>query len=105
MAWRRPGDKPLSEAVLVSYWRINASLGLNALNENRCILILYISLTSIVSGGELAQTYNTGDTTLADAMLINTKGIRPELVRQKLSFSVHSINSRWREWKLAKSEK
>ena len=31
MAWRRPGDKPLSEPMLVS-WRIYASLGLNELS-------------------------------------------------------------------------
>ena len=30
MAWRRPGDKPLSEPVMVS---IYASLGLNALKK------------------------------------------------------------------------
>ena len=29
MAWRRPGDKPLSEPMMVSYRRIYASLGLN----------------------------------------------------------------------------
>ena len=31
MAWRRPGNKPLSELMIV-YWRIYASLGLNELN-------------------------------------------------------------------------
>ena len=31
MAWRRPGDKPLSEPVMVNFWRIYASLGLNEL--------------------------------------------------------------------------
>ena len=31
MAWRCPVDKPLSEAMLLVYWRINASLGLNEL--------------------------------------------------------------------------
>ena len=33
MAWRRPGDKPLSEPMMVSLltWRIYASLGLNEL--------------------------------------------------------------------------
>ena len=31
MAWRRPGAKPLSEQMLVNYWRIYASLGLNEL--------------------------------------------------------------------------
>ena len=30
MAWRRPGDKPLSEPMIV-YWRIYVSLGLNEL--------------------------------------------------------------------------
>ena len=29
MAWRRAGDKPLSEPMKVSYWRIYASLGLS----------------------------------------------------------------------------
>ena len=31
MAWCRPGDKPLSEPILLVYWRIHASLGLNEL--------------------------------------------------------------------------
>ena len=31
MAWRRPGDKPLSGPMMVSYWRIYASLGLHEL--------------------------------------------------------------------------
>ena len=31
MAWRRPGDKSLSEPVMLVYWRIYASLGLNEL--------------------------------------------------------------------------
>ena len=31
MAWRRPGEKPLSEPIMVTYWRIYASLGLNEL--------------------------------------------------------------------------
>ena len=29
MAWRRPGDKPISEPMLFIYWCIYASLGLN----------------------------------------------------------------------------
>ena len=33
MAWRRPGDKPLSEPMLVIYWRIYSSLGLNELKH------------------------------------------------------------------------
>ena len=33
MAWRRPGDKPLSEPWLLDYWPVYASLGLNELNE------------------------------------------------------------------------
>ena len=32
MAWRRPGDKPLSEPRMEIYWRIYASLGLNELS-------------------------------------------------------------------------
>ena len=31
MAWRRSGDKPLSEPVMVSLLRIYASIGLNEL--------------------------------------------------------------------------
>ena len=33
MAWRRPGDKPLSEPMIV-YWRTYTSLGLNELSIN-----------------------------------------------------------------------
>ena len=33
MAWRRPGDKPLSEPMIVRYWCIYASLGLNELTH------------------------------------------------------------------------
>ena len=36
MAWRRPGDKPLSEPMMV-HWRICASLGLN---ELRLLVVL-----------------------------------------------------------------
>ena len=32
MAWRCPGDKPLSESMMLVYWRIYASPGLNELN-------------------------------------------------------------------------
>ena len=32
MACRRKGDTPLSEPMMVDYWRIYASLGLNELN-------------------------------------------------------------------------
>ena len=34
MAWCRPGDKQLSEPMVVSYWRKCASLGLNELTIN-----------------------------------------------------------------------
>ena len=33
MAWRRPGEKPLSEPVMVSYWPIYASLGFKELTR------------------------------------------------------------------------
>ena len=33
MAWRHPGNKPLSEPMMVSYWRIYVSLGLNELTR------------------------------------------------------------------------
>ena len=36
MTWRRPGDKPLSEPIIV-YRRICASLGLNELNEQKYV--------------------------------------------------------------------
>ena len=32
MAWRRQSDKPLSELMMVIYWRIYVSLGPNELN-------------------------------------------------------------------------
>ena len=32
MAWRRPGDKSLSEQWWLVYWRMYASLGINELN-------------------------------------------------------------------------
>ena len=35
MAWRRPGDKPLSVPMMVSLWRIYASLGLNELSAQK----------------------------------------------------------------------
>ena len=41
MAWRRPGDKPLFEAMMVIYRRIYESLGLNE-------LIAFISLMHIL---------------------------------------------------------
>ena len=40
MAWRLPGDKPSSEPMVVSYWHIYASLGLN---EFRCIHALLVA--------------------------------------------------------------
>ena len=38
MAWRRLGDKPWSEPMMVLYWRIYASLGLNELIELYCLI-------------------------------------------------------------------
>ena len=35
MAWRQPGDKPLSEPCLLVYWCIYASLSLNELNSKK----------------------------------------------------------------------
>ena len=38
MAWRRPGDKPLSEPMLgYLTWRIYVSLGLSELNKSNTI--------------------------------------------------------------------
>ena len=34
MAWRRSGNKPLSEPMILVYWRIYASSGLNELNKS-----------------------------------------------------------------------
>ena len=43
MAWRRPGDKPLSEQWWSVYWRIYASLSLNELTGPACNMkLLYI---------------------------------------------------------------
>ena len=39
MAWRRPGDKPLSEPTWLVHWRIYASLGLSELNDQIQILL------------------------------------------------------------------
>ena len=36
MAWRRPGDKPLSEPIMVSLWSIYESLCLNELITSTC---------------------------------------------------------------------
>ena len=38
MAWRRPGDTPLSEQMIFFYWRIYASLGLNELRAEKWLL-------------------------------------------------------------------
>ena len=57
MAWRRTGDKPLSEPMIV-YWRIYASLGLNELkrmtvlyeimqNANLIIIQIYINVHAV----------------------------------------------------------
>ena len=35
MAWRRRGDKPLSEPMMVNLWRIYASFGLNELRSEQ----------------------------------------------------------------------
>ena len=52
MAWRRPGDKPLSEPMMVNYWRKYASLGLNeliSLNDEDCRLFehLFILISTL----------------------------------------------------------
>ena len=41
MAWRRPGDKPLSEPMWLGYRRIYASLGLNECNSDLYSTVLY----------------------------------------------------------------
>ena len=40
MAWRRPGDEPLSEPMMVSLPTHDASLGLNELNDHTRNLVL-----------------------------------------------------------------
>ena len=40
MAWRQPGDKPLSEQMMLVYWRIYASLGLNESSSTPLDLML-----------------------------------------------------------------
>ena len=51
MAWRRLGDKPLSEPMMVRllYWRIYVSLGLNELNNNDMITSIYGLITGLDS--------------------------------------------------------
>ena len=49
MAWRRTGDKPLSEPMWLIYRRIYAPLDLNELNEHR--LLRWAHLSSGESGG------------------------------------------------------
>ena len=46
MAWRRPGNKPLSERRMEIYWRIYASLGLNEL-----------TVSMLINGGEEIEPY------------------------------------------------
>ena len=41
MVWRRPGDKPLSEPMMV-YWRIYVSLGLIELRISPCTLMILL---------------------------------------------------------------
>ena len=53
MAWRRPGDKPLSEPMMANYWRKYASLGLNeliSLNDEDCRLFehLFILISTLL---------------------------------------------------------
>ena len=36
MTWYRPGNKPLSESMVIFYWRIYTSLGLNELRKMFC---------------------------------------------------------------------
>ena len=51
MAWRRPGDKPLSEPMLLVYWRIYASLGHNELtgiiDESNAVRKTYLKLNLV----------------------------------------------------------
>ena len=51
MAWRRPGDKPLSEPIVVNLWRINASLGLNELiKAESCVDIITYPYQNLQAG-------------------------------------------------------
>ena len=45
MAWRRSGDKPLSESMVVDMWPIYLSLGLNELNSYRIVAWAYTEYT------------------------------------------------------------
>ena len=45
MAWRGPGDKPLSEPIWLVYWRIYASPGLKELNVYLLNIILLWHIT------------------------------------------------------------
>ena len=47
MAWRRSGDEPLSEPMMVSLPRIYASLGLNELTKRE---LYWITMTKAITG-------------------------------------------------------
>ena len=49
MAWHRPGAKPLSEPMMVIYWRIYASLGLNELRTwSECICCILLHFVQVI---------------------------------------------------------
>ena len=47
MAWNRPGDKPLSEPMMV-YWRIYTLLSLNGLKGNIQHMVMYLFTSKIL---------------------------------------------------------
>ena len=68
MAWCWPGNKPLSDPIMVMYWCIYASLGLNVLNkENQCIIFVNIV---IFFGTDLTQAEDNKDNNLCGHVLI-----------------------------------
>ena len=54
MAWRRPGDKPLSEPMMLVYWLIYASLGLNELTN---ILVSKYGFSNMAFDGMIGQRH------------------------------------------------
>ena len=66
MAWRRPGDKPLSEAMMVRSRRIYASLGLNELThwgQDKMVHILQTTFSNRLTQTDLILVNQQNDQT------------------------------------------
>ena len=77
MAWRRPGDKPISEPVMISLLTYNASLRLNELKqssyghgENRIIACVG-SISGMTHIGFILSAQNAANKCLRETHLSN----------------------------------